>query len=89
VKTLFEDVTDEAEETAFFETSADVTTTSPLVSDYRLLPLTVNQGERRVLVGTIAVRMNGIARPVSHEFLQDVAAQLFQAGDVTTVRVEY
>jgi hypothetical protein len=33
--------------------------------------------------------MNGIARPVSHEFLQDVAAQLFQAGDVTTVRVEY
>jgi hypothetical protein len=89
VKTLFEEVTDDGDETAFIETSPHMQTTALPTSEYRLLPLTVIQGQRSLLVGTIAIRLNGMALPVSHDFLRGVAAELFQAGDVTTVRTDH
>jgi tetratricopeptide (TPR) repeat protein len=89
VKTLFEEVTDDGDETAFIEASPHMQTTALPVSEYRLLPLTVIQGQRSLLVGTIAIRLNGVARPVSHDFLQGVAAELFQSGDITTVRTDH
>jgi serine/threonine-protein kinase len=86
VKGLFDKAEDHAEETVFVESLAAMDSSPLAVSPYRLLPLTVSRGDRRLLVGTIALPMEGAARPVSHDLLQDIANQLFQAGDVATVR---
>jgi len=86
VKSLFEEADNPVEETAFVHGAGGMDTSALPVSTYRLLPLTVSRGEKRFLVGTIALPMKGSARPVSHDLLQDIASQLFQAGDVAAVR---
>ncbi|HEX4337301.1 MAG TPA: protein kinase [Polyangiaceae bacterium] len=87
VKELFEATDDdETEETALMQSTPFMQTTEPVNGAFRLLPLTVRRGERRILVGTIAMVVNGAVRPVSHDLLQDIASQLFAAGDVATVR---
>ena len=51
-----------------------------------MIPLTVSRGEKRILVGAIALPVDGAVRPVSFTLVEDIAAQLFQAGDIATVR---
>jgi tetratricopeptide (TPR) repeat protein len=89
VGSSFEELTEDANETELVSTRSEgARATEPAVpmDGYRLLPLTVNHGARRWLVGTIAVAMHDALEPVSYEFLEDMAAQLFQAGDVGAVR---
>jgi hypothetical protein len=57
------------------------------MSAYRLFPLTVSQGGDVLLVGVAAVPWNPKAPHVSHRFIEDIANQLFQAGDVTAVKL--
>jgi hypothetical protein len=88
VDTLFAEIRDDSNETAFAETpvSSEFAPVRASATAFRLLLLTVDQGAKRLLVGTIAVPAFGGTRNVSHALLEDVAAQLFQAGDLTAVR---
>jgi tetratricopeptide (TPR) repeat protein len=86
VKNLFEEAIDSSDETEYMQTAPLMDLTAMPDSLYRLLPLTVSQGEKRILVGTIAIPTQATLKPVSHDLLQDIATQLFQAGDIATVR---
>ena len=100
VSTLFEeddssddddDDDDDDDATAIVDNSS-TTLQSPLSpmppQDYRLLALIVNQGSAaHVLVGAIALPSRQLVGSVSPALLRDVATQLFQAGDVVTVRM--
>ncbi len=89
VGSSFEEIAEDASETVLVSTHSEgvrASATAVPVDEYRLFPLTVNQGARRWLVGTIAVARHDALNPVSYEFLQDMATQLFQAGDVGAVR---
>jgi hypothetical protein len=77
-----------SDDTALVENAAQTPMESvrAVPGSYRLLPLTVRRGEKRVLVGALALPVDGMTRPVSYALLEDIAAQLFLAGDVGTVR---
>jgi hypothetical protein len=77
-------------ETAFVESSSTMQSAlTPMPpQDYRLLALVVNQGTNsHLLVGAIALPSRQLVGSVSPALLKDVATQLFQSGDVVTVRM--
>ncbi len=86
VKELFDDVEDDVEETALIQGAPLTETFVVPGAAYRLLPLTVSQGSKRMLIGTIALPMTPAIKPVGHDLLQEIASQLYQAGDIATVR---
>jgi hypothetical protein len=89
LRLLFEEIPDDADETAFVLNTFELNTTSPHSGSshaHRLLPLTIDQGAERLLVGVIVFRADIPHRGVHHGFLQGVATQLFEAGDLVTVR---
>lgn len=87
VRALFEESDDEGDETAYVESASEMESTFVQSQSYRLLPLTVDQGTQRWLVGVIAFPADTGHRSANHAFLQDVATQLFEAGDLVTVRM--
>lgn len=54
---------------------------------FRVFPLTVQRSPDALLVGAIAVPSGPEARLVSYALLAELAAQLFQAGDVGSARL--
>jgi tetratricopeptide (TPR) repeat protein len=77
----------QSEETSFVDGSQSETMSPVPAAPHRLFPLTVQRGAERFLLGVIAVPMGSSPRLVSHGLVQDIANQLFQAGDVTAVRL--
>lgn len=75
-----------AEETACLDTGESLTPgLEPSVSEYRLFPLTVQRGGERLLVGVAATPAGSSPALVSSGLVDEIANQLFQAGDVTAV----
>lgn len=92
VMALFEQMMNDCEETSYMADAKlgsgkfAVAATLP-ESPYRLFPLTIARGSELLLGGAIAVVAQPGARGISYKFLQDIAAQLYLAGDITSVRL--
>lgn len=88
ISELFEEMPEDSEETAFVPVS-DATTTeaiTALSSQHRLIALRIVQGGKRLLVGVMAIMITRSYRPLGQAFLNDIALQLFQSGDLIPVR---
>jgi hypothetical protein len=82
---MFEDIPEDGEETAFLPGS-ELTSATQTASRHRLLPLTVDHEQKRLLIGAIAVAGGAWQRPVSHALLRDLALALFRSGDLVSAR---
>jgi len=85
VRGMFEDIPDDSEDTADIPLS-DITAATQSVQRHRLLPLTVEHEQKRMLIGAIAVAGGSANRPVSHALLHDLAVALFRSGDMISAR---
>ena len=85
VRSMFEDIPDDSEDTAFVAGS-ELTAATQTAPRHRLLPLTVEHENKRMLIGAIAVAGSVLHRPVSHGLLRDLALALFRSGDMVSAR---
>ncbi|HVU04361.1 MAG TPA: protein kinase [Polyangiaceae bacterium] len=68
-------------------TSASNFSAVPVPTAYRTYALTVASRDSVLLVGAVAVPYRGNARLISHTMLQQIAAQLYGAGDLPAARL--